>query len=502
MLFGAARPLLMVIVSGIFAVSVSAQTTPGKPEVLKRIEPGLENAVRWEWHVEPSPGWVSPAPTPTPTPTPAVATLPTPESRPTLYEVKHGDALVLIGKKFGLSVSQLKSFNQLKGNTIRVGQKLKIPTVAEVNAMAPPVKKHKSSETPAGKPAPDAGTEVGKLRLQIFLDRELFSAGPIAADPGPPFTRVLLLYQSTHEDAKDDASLGAKAQAAVGDIFTQYKLKAEDFRFIAPPRAETVEATPTPLSTRPRSGKPTIRSHAIAKKLPLTYQQLVSMPMLAYRTPWEFVSERFHCQESYLRNLNDKLPETPTIGTEFRVPNVVPFEIEKAFEAPIQPEADPKHPVTAAVIGLSQFNIYQDATLVAVLPISPARPGLHGRNSWQILDVIPHPRLATFQKPRTVVSLKTGSPAPIISPEPTPSPAETEPAAKEYLAAGPRNPVGIFWINLSKSNTTEPLPYGLTGTSIPDQMDIEESIGGFRLTNWDIARAVRRLPLGTPLQWK
>jgi lipoprotein-anchoring transpeptidase ErfK/SrfK len=502
MLFGAARPLLMVIISGIFTVGVSAQTTPGKPAVLKRVEPGLENAVKWEWHVEPSEEWVAPAPTPTPTPTPIVAALPKPENRPTLYEVNHGDALVLIGKKFGLTVSQLKSFNQLKGDTIRVGQKLKIPTVAEISAMAPPVKKPKSSETPAGKPAPEAGTEVGKLRLQVFLDRELFSAGPIAADPGPPFTRVLFLYQSTHEDAKDDASLGAKAQAAVADIFTRYKLKADDFRFISPPKAETVEATPTPLSARPRSGKPTARSHAIAKKVPLTYQQLVSMPMLAYRTPWEFVSERFHCQESYLRNLNDKLPETPTIGTEFRVPNVVPFEIEKAFEAPIQPEADPKHPVTAAVIGLSQFNIYQDGALVAVLPLSPARPGLHGRNSWQILDVIPHPRLATFQKPRTVVSLKTGSPAPIISPEPTPPPAETEPTVKEYLAAGPRNPVGIFWINLSKSNTTEPLPYGLTGTSIPDQMDFEESIGGFRLTNWDIARAVRRLPLGTPLQWK
>ena len=220
----------MVFISGIFAVGVSAQTTPGKPEVLKRIEPGLENAVKWEWHVEPSQDWVSPAPSPTPTP--AVATLPTPESRPTLYEVKHGDALVLIGKKFGLTVPQLKSFNQLKGDTIRVGQKLKIPTLAEVSAMAPPVKKHKPAETPAGKSAPEAGTEAGKLRLQVFLDRELFSAGPIAADPGPSFTKVLLLYQSTHEDAKDDASLGAKAQAAVADVFTQYKLKAEDFRFI------------------------------------------------------------------------------------------------------------------------------------------------------------------------------------------------------------------------------------------------------------------------------
>jgi hypothetical protein len=33
-------------------------------------------------------------------------------------------------------------------------------------------------------------------------------------------------------------------------------------------------------------------------------------------------------------------------------------------------------------------------------------------------------------------------------------------------------------------------------------MNFEESIGGLRLTNWDIARAVRRLPLGTPLEWK
>jgi lipoprotein-anchoring transpeptidase ErfK/SrfK len=62
--------------------------------------------------------------------------------------------------------------------------------------------------------------------------------------------------------------------------------------------------------------------------------------------------------------------------------------------------------------------------------------------------------------------------------------------------------VGILWINLAKSNSTEPLPYGLHGTSIPDQMNIEESIGGLRLTNWDIARAVRHLPSGTPLEWK
>jgi len=75
-------------------------------------------------------------------------------------------------------------------------------------------------------------------------------------------------------------------------------------------------------------------------------------------------------------------------------------------------------------------------------------------------------------------------------------------SSEQFLAAGPRNPVGILWINLAKANSTEPLPYGLHGTSVPDQMNALESIGGFRLANWDISRAVHRLPSGTPLEWK
>jgi len=474
---------------------------PGKPTALKRIEPGLENAVKWEWHVAPSDDkdWGFRLPEPAPTPPPPVTVLPQSENRPTLYEVHHGDALILIGKKFGMTVSQIKAFNGLKDDKIRIGQMLKIPTLAELRAMTPPATKHKPTETPEPKASPETGIDSDKLRLQIFLDREQFSAGPIVGEPGPNFARILLLYQSTHEDAKNDASLEAKAQAAVANVFSHYKLKAEDFRFIAPPRAATVDAKPTPVSAHKHPGKPASRSPAVTV-VPQTYDQLTSMSMLAYRTPWEFVAERFHCQESYLRTLNYKLATTPGIGTEFRVPNVVPFEIEKALDEPLQPQADPKNPVTAAVIGLSQLNIYQGGALVAVLPMSPARPGLHGRNSWTILDVIPRPRLATLQKARKEQTQKVGSSFASTSPEPTAS--TTVLPSEQYLAAGPRNPVGILWINLAKSNSTEPLPYGLHGTSIPDQMNVEESIGGLRLTNWDIARAVRHLPFGTPLEWK
>jgi murein DD-endopeptidase MepM/ murein hydrolase activator NlpD len=420
-----------------------------------------------------------------------------------LYEVKKGDALVLIGKKFGITVSQIQAFNGLKGDKIRAGQTLKIPTLVEVSAMAPPPpppKKHQTKSTSDSKPSPEIALEQDRLRLQIFLDREQFSAGPIVGEPGPTFTRILLFFQSTHEDAKDDASLEAKAQAAVPNVFTHYKLRAEDFRFIAPPRADTATPRPTPVAAHARPGKPAIRPPVLTRA-PLTYQQLTMLPMLAYRSPWEFVAERFHCQESYLHLLNDKLPPIPAIGAEFQVPNVIPFEIENAFEEPLQPQADPKKPVTAAVIALSQLNIYQGGALVAVFPLSPARPGLHGRNAWTVLDAIPRPRLVTFQKDRIEQTPKASPLNGTVLPEPTPTPQPVL-TSEQYLAAGPRNPVGILWINLAKAKSTEALAYGLSGTSIPDQMNFEQSIGGFRLTNWDIARAVRHLPSGTPLEWK
>jgi len=88
------------------------------------------------------------------------------------------------------------------------------------------------------------------------------------------------------------------------------------------------------------------------------------------------------------------------------------------------------------------------------------------------------------------------------SPEATPTPPAAPLAPEQILAAGPRNPVGVYWIDLAKADSTAPLPYGLHGTAIPNRMKTQESLGGLRLTNWDIARAVRMLPEGTPLAWK
>ena len=97
--------------------------------------------------------------------------------------------------------------------------------------------------------------------------------------------------------------VAAARYAVAGEPFTRYTLKPEDFRFIAPAMAETQPAT---KSARSSKSKP-------APALPpQTYEELIAAPLLAYRTPWEFVAERFHCDETFLRSLNAKIKSTPT----------------------------------------------------------------------------------------------------------------------------------------------------------------------------------------------
>ncbi|MEL0630005.1 LysM peptidoglycan-binding domain-containing protein [Psychromonas aquatilis] len=51
-----------------------------------------------------------------------------PVIKPSSHTVKSGESLSVIASKYGLSTSDLKSFNQLRSSTLSVGQKLKIPT--------------------------------------------------------------------------------------------------------------------------------------------------------------------------------------------------------------------------------------------------------------------------------------------------------------------------------------------------------------------------------------
>jgi lipoprotein-anchoring transpeptidase ErfK/SrfK len=461
--------------------------------VLTGVEPGLQDAVRWKWQVTTSPESDWGLDVPEPPPAPEAATAPAaPAPAEAFHEVRKGDALILIAKKSGRTVAQLRAANGLKSDTIRVGDILRIPTIDECIALGLPPEPPRPAQPAkqSNQPGAPAGVDWETLLVQVFLDRENFSFGPIDARPGAGFQKLAYLYQMYRGGSASD-----DARAAVRNITASYRLRPSDFRFIAPPKAEIKSPEPPPAGKSPKKPpKPT--DHAKEPPAPV-YGEMTSSPMLAYRSPWEFVAERFHCDEKLLRALNPTVRPVPPADTEFVVPNVVPFEIEKAFVPPIQPVLGPGHVVTAVIVDISRIEIFLNDRLVAIFPVASARPGLRGRGMWRVLDAIPRPRLVTLREPRDppkpVSTFYTGESAP-AKPEVLDAP--------EYLPAGPNNPAGIIWINLAKTDPPEILPYGLHGTSVPARMSTLSGIGGFRMPNWDIARAVRLLPSGTPLFWK
>lgn len=64
---------------------------------------------------------------------------------------------------------------------------------------------------------------------------------------------------------------------------------------------------------------------------------------------------------------------------------------------------------------------------------------------------------------------------------------------KATLPAGPNGPVGVVWIDISKSH------YGIHGTPRPETIGRSESHGCVRLTNWDAARLAQMVSSKTEL---
>lgn len=464
------------------AISAVAQT----PVVT--IEPGMEQAVKWRWSPEasdPAKWGLSLEAPPSPiNPVTGKAATPThPQGPPetTLdYLVQKGDSLYVIARRHGVTVDQLKLFNQIKRDVIVVGQTLRIPSLADIKIMAPPSPppapkaKAKSNEPPKAvpveednklatkRPLPSAASTTARIVLmQAYLDRKGFSAGPIDGTDGPLYDSAVRSYENEHPgELTYEMGQVPAVLRDMGGAYTDFQLRREDLRWIAPEK-------PVQRNKKSRNAPP---------EPGITLEELTSAEFLPYRNVWEFIAERYHCSESFLRRINPAVKSPVTIGTLFFVPNVIPFEIENAFTDPLQPPADPSNPVTASVISNTRMEIRRSGKLIANLPISVARPGLRGRGTWKILEAIPRPKMTTQGAPEA----------------PTPM----------TLPPGPNNPVGLVWINLAKSKEPTILPYGLHGTSIPGHMRKQESIGGFRMTNWNIVYAMKLLPVGTSLTWQ
>lgn len=259
-------------------------------------------------------------------------------------------------------------------------------------------------------------------RAQVLLDRAHFSPGVIDGREGSNLTLAISAFQEARRltvDGKLSPAVWDALVADAGPPLTDYVITPED---VAGPFTPDI----------PKDD----------------YEAMAKLPALGYGSPLEALAEKFHMDEPLLQALNP--------GVDFsRAGNTI-------IVAALGPEGlDGK--VTRIEIDNARgvLKAYADGDkLLAVYPAtvgSTERPAPVGE--WAVNTVAPRPTY-TYDPSRLTFGKPTG---------------------KLTIKAGPNNPVGSTWIDLTKDT------YGIHGTPDPKLVNKRASHGCVRLTNWDAA---------------
>lgn len=278
---------------------------------------------------------------------------------------------------------------------------------------------------PLAQSAEDRATHEGdgaRLRLQVLLDRARFSPGEIDAVTGSNQARALRGYQAAHDlpvTGEPDAATWAALERDAAPVLAEYRLTDADLA--GPYRA-----------------------------LPDDAMDKARLDALGYASLAEALGERFHASPALLRRLNPQL-DRASAGTVLTVPAVAAPATAKAARVVVD-RSD------------SVLRLLDDGG--RVMAQYPASTGSEHDplpiGDWRIVTVVRDP---TFHY----------NPDLFWDADPK--------HEKATLAAGPNNPVGTVWIDLSKPH------YGIHGTPEPASVGKAQSHGCIRLTNWD-AQAV------------
>jgi lipoprotein-anchoring transpeptidase ErfK/SrfK len=274
------------------------------------------------------------------------------------------------------------------------------------------------------------------LRAQILLDRAAISPGQLDAKDGENMRHALAAFQELHgldpTGKLDRETWQELTRDADEPAMVEYTIKQEDVK------------------------------GPFTQRIPHGFENMAELSRLAYTSPLDLLAEKFHVAPSVLQRLNPG-KHFDAAGDSILVPNVGPRNAE-ARVAVI--EVDKR---TKDVRALSA-----NGDLIAFYPAS----------------------VGSKEKPAPTGRYKVRS----IAHDPTyhydPSfHFKGAPDRKLTIAAGPRNPVGVVWIDLSKPS------YGIHGTPDPSRIGKTQSHGCIRLTNWDALDLARRVHKGTPVEF-
>jgi lipoprotein-anchoring transpeptidase ErfK/SrfK len=301
----------------------------------------------------------------------------------------------------------------------------------------------------------------------VALDRAGFSPGEIDAAPGNNTDRAMSAFKT------------AKGSTDLGEVYTNpvssYTISAED---VAGPFIDQV---------------------------PEDKMEQSKLPALSYASVLELLAERFHASPKLLQRLNPKA--TFAQGELIVVPNVEPFlppAGAQGANAPSAAAANASPADATARAPQARPGAAPAKTGEARANRSTAEKGLTVTvtDRTKTLEVQNAAGEVIFFAPVTVGS--ENDPLPVgewkvngVSRNPTfnYNPKlfwDADPAhAKAKVPAGPNNPVGVVWIDLSKEH------YGIHGTPEPARIGYTESHGCIRLTNWDAMKLAEMVTPGT-----
>jgi lipoprotein-anchoring transpeptidase ErfK/SrfK len=269
------------------------------------------------------------------------------------------------------------------------------------------------------------------LRAQIMLDRAHFSSGEIDGAAGSNLRAAIAGYQSAKGiDATGalNAATWTALNADSADALTTYTLTEADV-------AGPFQAIPEDM----------------AEKAKLT--------ALGYASAEEALGEKFHASPALLKRLNPG-KDLAKAGEQIVVPNVLDTEpLPKGGKIMVDKSARTLTLFDTAGKAIAQFPA-STGSEHDPLPVG----------NWKVKGIAKNP--VFHYNPKLFWDADAGE-------------------KKAKIPAGPNNPVGVAWIDLSKPH------YGIHGTPVPASIGKTQSHGCIRLTNWDVSRLSASVGAGT-----